>query len=160
MALISSPYLNAKVEPAKGSELKSSHLAGLYYTMLNHDCGVVGAFRSTDPRDDGLPPERRRRLSRRQNLQRTRHLYCSLISPSVNLLPIDGVSVENYGTPDAKEVRELSFLISGDGFRDTVVDIRKRIVEAGKRYGRDFVYSQRRRIRRNHRHQGRRVAGA
>jgi len=139
MALIASPYLNAAVEPAKGSELKSSHLAGLYYTMLNHDCGVVGAFRSTDPRDDGLPLERRRRLSRRQNLQRTRHLYYFLISPSVSLLPIDGVGIENYGTPDAKEVRELSFLISGDGFRDVVVDIRKRIVEAGKRYGRDFV---------------------
>ena len=131
----------AKKEIAAGTAYykdRGSRLSKLYYQMLTDDCGVVGAFRLTDPADDGMPEKERKRLTRLENLQRTGDLFNFIERPYLWITATDGSYVENYGTAATEKVRELAFFVTNI-CRDKPVDIRGLVVEAGKKFDRDFV---------------------
>jgi len=123
-------YRNYKIE--------NSSLSRLYQKMLESDCGVVSAFRDTNPEDDNLPPEKRRPLSKQDNLKRTRALLNFLKNPWVSITPVDGAYLYYLGTPNERESRELSFFVCKRNPNDDF-DIKSLVVSAGKKFNQDAV---------------------
>lgn len=89
------------------SILKESGLSRLVYHMEMHDCGTITAFRSKE--GCGLPEDLPYALQ--DNKKRNAQLKAKLEMMGYGTTAVKGAYIENYGTPEAIEVREDVFFV-------------------------------------------------
>lgn len=87
--------------------LKESGLARLAQHMENHDCGTITAFRSKE----GCAQQDDKEYTLQDNLKRNKQLLANLQSMGYGVTSVKGAYIENYKTPDAKEVTENVFFV-------------------------------------------------
>ena len=102
--------------------LAESGLSRLYQHMRDHDSAIISAFRNEYPK--------------KENYERSRELKAQLLSSGYGVTKVDGSYVENFETPEAIEVSELSYFVSNrKGNQEFVNDIAK----LGEQYEQDSV---------------------
>lgn len=85
--------------------LNESGLSRIYAATQKHDYGTITAFRYAPECGTGTP------YSFKENQQRNKSLLAKLKLAGFSVTSIKGSYIENYGTPDAREVGENSFLV-------------------------------------------------
>jgi hypothetical protein len=97
---------------------------------------------SHDPfhnRSIGLMSAERGNLAPQVNAHRTRALHSDLRAAGHKVVPVDGGFIENHGTPEAREVKEKSFLVMHRNHGDDGGAVKKTLIHMGKKYGQDSV---------------------
>jgi|DEB0MinimDraft_3_1074331.scaffolds.fasta_scaffold46315_2 hypothetical protein len=89
------------------NSINESSLSRVVHHMNNHDCGVITAFRSKEGCAGQDDPE----YSLEDNLKRNRQLQAKLQVLGYGVTKVDGSYIENFKTPNAKEVKEASFFV-------------------------------------------------
>ena len=89
------------------SVLKESGLSRLATHMDNHDCGTITAFRSKE----GCAGPEDKPYTIQDNKKRNRQLYASIGINGYGVTRVDGAYIENFGTKDAKEVKEDVYFV-------------------------------------------------
>lgn len=77
--------------------LQESGLSRVLHHMENHDVGTISASRSV--------------YNSSENKKRSSSLKAKLLSKGYGVTEVDGVYVEDYGTSEAIEVKEISFFV-------------------------------------------------
>jgi hypothetical protein len=85
--------------------ITESSLSRVYRATRDHDFGTITAFRYAPECGTGEP------YSLRENQQRNSSLLAKLRAGGYGVTSIKGSYIENYGSPDAREVGENSFLV-------------------------------------------------
>jgi len=85
--------------------LNESSLSRIYRQTRDHDFGTITAFRSARDCNQGEP------FTKKENLQRNKSLVAKLRAKGYGVTAIKGSYIENYGSKNAKEVGENSFLV-------------------------------------------------
>ena len=88
-------------------QLNESGLARLSKHMEEHDCGTITAFRSKE----GCAGPDDKQYSRSDNQKRNKQLYANLQMMGYGVTAVHGAYIENYGTSNAKEVRENVYFV-------------------------------------------------
>ena len=96
-----------KLKSLLPEKLNESSLSRVVHHMNNHDCGVITAFRSKEGCAGPDDPE----YSLEDNLKRNRQLQAKLQIKGYGVTKVDGSYIENFKTPNAKEVKEASFFV-------------------------------------------------
>ena len=102
--------------------INESSLSRLWRKYKEFDSGTISACRGNKTADE--------------NKQNTAKLKTELIRRGYSVTAINGVYIENYGKPNAKEVHEKSFIVfdqSGSG------DLKKDLIDLGKQYEQDSI---------------------
>ena len=85
--------------------LFESSLSRVRQHMMEHDCGMITAFRSARDCGNG------EKYTKRENLQRNTSLKAKLQRLGYGITVVKGSYIENYGTKDAVEVGEQTFFV-------------------------------------------------
>lgn len=85
--------------------IKESGLSRVFRATQNHDYGTITAFRYAPECGTGKP------YTYQQNQQRNASLLAKLRAAGYGVTSIKGSYIENYGSKDAREVGENSFLV-------------------------------------------------
>lgn len=85
--------------------INESSLSRVWRNMIDHDSGTITAFR--DKRDCGKSDL----YTRGQKKARNKTLLAQLLREGFSVTSVKGKYIENYGSPDAKEVGESVFLV-------------------------------------------------
>jgi len=113
-------------------QLNESGLARLAKHMEEHDCGTITAFRSKE--GCGSPEDRP--YTKADNQKRNRQLYAQLQMKGYLATAVHGAYIENYGTSDAKEVREnVYFIVDAKDSGRLLSDL----LELGEKYDQDSI---------------------
>lgn len=96
-----------KLKSLLPEKLNESSLSRVVHHMNNHDCGVITAFRSKE----GCAGPDDQEYSLEDNLKRNRQLQAKLQVMGYGVTKVDGSYIENFKTPNAKEVKEASFFV-------------------------------------------------
>lgn len=110
--------------------LNESSLSRIYRQTRKHDYGIITAFRKTDSCDHGKP------YTKNQNLQRNKSLLAKLRAKSYSVTKIKGSYIENYGTKNAREVGENSFLVVDILRRG---DLKNTLMKLGQEFDQDCI---------------------
>jgi len=94
--------------------IAESSLSRLWNKAKNHDFGTITAFRGA--RDCGQGEA----YTKNENMKRNSSLKAKLLAKGYSVTPIDGSYIENYGSKNAKEVREKSFFVADDKNKGTL----------------------------------------
>ena len=86
-------------------QLQESSLKRVWEQISKHDYGTISGFRSARDCNQG------EKYTRKEKLQRNKSIVTRLQAKGYSVTKIQGAYIEGYGTKDAKEVRENSFLI-------------------------------------------------
>jgi len=113
-------------------QLNESGLARLAKHMEEHDCGTITAFRSKE----GCAGPEDKPYSRVDNQKRNRQLYANLQMKGYLATAVHGAYIENFGTPDAKEVRENVYFVVDS--KDTG-KLRDDLIALGGMYDQDSI---------------------
>lgn len=89
----------------KVKELFESGLSRIYRFVKDHDFGMITAYRYAPECGTGEP------YTYAQNQKRNASLLAKLRARGYGVTSIKGSYIENYGTPEAKEVGENSFFV-------------------------------------------------
>jgi len=113
-------------------QLNESGLARLSKHMEEHDCGTITAFRSKE----GCAGPDDKVYSRVDNQKRNKQLYANLQMMGYGVTAVHGAYIENYGTKDAKEVRENVYFVVDikDGGK-----LREDLINLGGKYEQDSI---------------------
>ena len=112
--------------------LNESSLSRVVHHMEKHDCGTITAFRSKE----GCGDKNDAPYSLQDNKKRNRQLYAKLESLGYGVTAVDGAYIENFGKPNATEVKEDVYF---------VVDLKDRgnleqdLVKLGEEYMQDSI---------------------
>lgn len=87
--------------------LNESSLSRVVHHMSNHDCGTITAFRSKE----GCGEANDKPYSLQDNKKRNRQLYAKLESLGYGVTEVDGAYIENFGKPNAVEVKEDVYFV-------------------------------------------------
>lgn len=110
--------------------LEESSLSRIWKHTKEHESGTISAFRYAPECGNGQP------YSRKQNENRNAKLKAQLLSLGYGVTAIDGVYIENYGSSDAREVNEDSFI---------VIDLKDKgslkndLIKLGEQYEQDSI---------------------
>lgn len=104
--------------------------------ISNHECSIISAFRDKLINCANGEEESGEELSLNDNLNRHKSLKQEVIGMGYKVVDVDGVYIENYGTEDAKEMKEASLFIINEDNRDSFVNDMK---ELGIEYCQDAV---------------------
>lgn len=85
--------------------ITESSLSRVYQATQKHDYGTITAFRYAPECGTGAP------YTYAQNQQRNKSLLAKLKAAGFGVTSIKGSYIENYGSADAREVGENSFLV-------------------------------------------------
>ena len=94
--------------------LWESSLSRLYSHMTEHDTGIVTAYRSRKYKivnGKPIPEFSDEEYTKKENQQRNKSLLAKLQSKGYGVTSVKGAYIENYNTPEAKEVGEHSFFV-------------------------------------------------
>jgi hypothetical protein len=111
--------INEVLRIAGVKKLNESSLSRLWRKYKDSDCGTISACR-----DERTPSE---------NKQLTDELSKILVGLGYSVTAIDGVFIENYGTPDAKE---HSFIVFDYQHKGT---LKNDLMKLGEKYGQDSI---------------------
>jgi len=112
--------------------LNESSLSHVVYHMENHDCGTITAFRSKE----GCGGPDAKLYSKNDNKKRNRQLYAILETLGYGVTAVDGAYIENFGTPDAVEVKEdVYFVVDLKDGGNLERDLRR----LGEQYNQDSI---------------------
>lgn len=100
--------------------IKESSLSRLVSKIQSGDCGTITAFR--------------KKFSKKENQIRNKVLLNKLLSHGYSVTAVDGTYIENYNTPEAKEVKENVFFVHNISERR---DLKKDIISLGKQLDQD-----------------------
>lgn len=102
--------------------LTESSLSILYRKYKEYDSGTISAYRGT--------------YSKEENKFRTLSLKTDLIKLGYSITAIDGIFIEDYGTPKAHELNERSFIVFdrlGNGL------LEEDLFKLGKKYEQESI---------------------
>ena len=102
--------------------LTESGLSRLWRKYQESDSGTITAFRG----------ER----SKRENMANNAKLQAALVGAGYSVTAVDGVYIENYGTPDARRVKEKSFIVFDYKNKGT---LKKDLMKLGELYDQDSI---------------------
>jgi hypothetical protein len=91
----------------KPTDINESSLSRVVHHMENHDCGTITAHRSKE--GCGGPDDKP--YSKEDNKKRNRQLYAILESLGYGVTEVDGAYIENFGKPNAIEVKEDVYFV-------------------------------------------------
>ena len=103
--------------------VNESGLSRMRQHMMEHDTALMSAFRSYLKDKDGNEIK----VTRKQNMKRTSQLKAEL-GKKYNITVVQGKYIEDYGTPKAKEVGEVTFFVVD---QDDSGNLEKDIIKAG-----------------------------
>ena len=110
--------------------LNETSLSRIWRHMQEHDSGTITAFR--DRRDCGEGEK----FTHNENLKRNKTLLAKLQSKGYSVTRVKGSYIENYGSPDAKEVGETVFLVVD--IKDKVT-LKKDLMKFGESFEQDSI---------------------
>lgn len=110
--------------------LNESSLSRLWQKAQQFDYGTITAFRYAEDCGTGTP------YTNAQNLQRNSLLLNKLRAKGYSVTAIKGSYIENYGSPNAREVSENSFFVSD--MQDSG-NLRQDLVTFGKLFEQDSI---------------------
>ena len=112
------------------SVLAESGLSRVYEHTLKHDYGLISAFRGARDCGKGTP------YTYKENKQRNQSLLAKLRLNGYGVTKISGNYIENYGSPDAREVQEESFLVVDVNDKK---NLRQTLCELGEFFEQDAI---------------------
>ena len=107
-----------------------SSLSRVHQHYVEHQTGTISAFRYALECGEG------KELSKKENLKRNNELYSWLIKKGYGLTSIDGTYIENFGTPEAREVDENSYFVVD--LKDNK-NLKKDLLVIGSKYEQDSI---------------------
>lgn len=113
-------------------KINESSLSRVVHHMEQHDCGTITAFRSKE----GCGEEGARKYTKSDNKKRNRQLIAILHSLGYDTTAVDGTYVENFGRPNAVEVKEDVYFVvdvNDDG------SLRQDLMRLGEQFDQDSV---------------------
>ena len=110
-----SEYLNEEM-------INESGLSRLWKKYQECDSGTISAFRG----------ER----TRKENMENSGKLSAALVGAGYSVTSVDGVYIENYGTSDAKKVKEKSFIVFDYKKKGT---LKKDLMKLGEKFDQDSI---------------------
>lgn len=113
-------------------QLNESGLARLAKHMEEHDCGTITAFRSKE----GCATADDKPYSKSDNQKRNRQLYANLQMMGYGVTAVQGAYIENFGTPDAKEVKENVYFVVDMKDKGS---LREDLINLGGKYQQDSI---------------------
>ena len=87
------------------STLTESSLSRIWKHVTEHESGTITAFRFAPECGNGKP------YTKAENRERNSELKSKLLSLGYGVTGIGGYTIENYGAPNAKKVKEESFIV-------------------------------------------------
>jgi hypothetical protein len=102
--------------------IKEKGLSRIYNKIQDHDCGMMTAYRSE--------------YNYSQNQQRNKNLIAKLFSLRYGVTAIRGGYIENYNTPDAKEVSENSYFIEDSNDHH---NLKSDLIKLGEYFDQDSI---------------------
>ena len=102
--------------------LTESGLSRLYQHIAEHDSAILSAFRGEYSKGD--------------NMERSAELKAKLLDQGFGVTKVDGSYIENFETPEALEVKELSLFVSN---KSDSPGFMKSIIAQGQEYEQDSV---------------------
>lgn len=112
--------------------INESGLSRLAKHMDEHDCGTITAFRSKE----GCGGEDATEYSLDDNKKRNRQLYANLEVLGYGVTRVDGAYIENFGTKDAKEVKEDVYFVVDLKDKGT---LKTDLMRLGEKYMQDSI---------------------
>ena len=112
--------------------MNESGLSRLAKHMDEHDCGTITAFRSKEGCGDPDAAE----YSLNDNKKRNRQLYANFEVLGYGVTKVDGAYIENFGTKDAKEVKEDVYFVVDLKDKGT---LKTDLMRLGEKYMQDSV---------------------
>ena len=112
--------------------INESGLSRLAKHMDEHDCGTITAFRSKE----GCGGEDAAEYSWNDNKKRNRQLYANLEVLGYGVTRVDGAYIENFGTKDAKEVKEDVYFVVDLKDKGT---LKTDLMRLGEKYMQDSI---------------------
>lgn len=103
--------------------INESSLSRLKNYYDNYECAMLSAFRGSN--------------TKAENMALSRELKSKLESKGYSVTRIMGVYVENYKTPEAKEVNEVSYFVANHKNDSNFI---KNIINFGKEYNQDSIF--------------------
>ena len=113
------------IESVRNKNVNESSLSRIWEHYTKHQTGTISAFRYATDCGDGKP------YSLSENKKRSAKLKALLLKKGYGITKIDGTYIENYGTPNAKEVDEDSYFVVD--LKDTG-KLKKDLIELGKMF--------------------------
>lgn len=110
--------------------LNESSLSRIYRQTREHDYGTITAFRSARNCNEGDA------YTKKENLQRNKSLVAKLRAKGYGVTSIKGSYIENYGSKNAKEVGENSFLVIDLNDKG---NLRKDLLKFGEEFEQDSI---------------------
>lgn len=117
-----------KLEEIK--QLNEASLSRTYRLLQEHDGGLLTAFRYAEECGTG------EQLTRMQNMQRNRSLGGKLRAAGYGYTTVKGAYIENYGSPNAREVGEQSFLVVDAQDKGT---LKRTLMQLGEEFEQDSI---------------------
>ena len=112
--------------------MNESGLSRLAKHMDEHDCGTITAFRSKE----GCGGPDAAEYSLDDNKKRNRQLYANLEVLGYGVTRVDGAYIENFGTKDAKEVKEDVYFVVDLKDKGT---LKNDLMRLGEKYMQDSI---------------------
>lgn len=109
------------------NHLLESSLSRIQSKLENHAIGAITAFRGN--------------LTRNENLQRNKKLLAQLLRHEFQVTTVKGSYIENYGSENAQEVGETSFVVVNPKEGDDQGELEAVLVELGQEYDQDSILS-------------------
>lgn len=110
--------------------INESSLSRIYRHTKEHDSGTISAFRSRRDCDRGES------YTQRENNQRSYVLKNKLLSLGYGVTKTSVVFIENYGTPEATEIEEISYLVVDINDKGT---LKEDLIELGRYFDQDSI---------------------
>jgi hypothetical protein len=110
--------------------LNESSLSRLYNFTRKHDFGTITAFRDARECGEGTP------YTYKENMKRNAMLFSLLRAKQYSITSIRGSYIENYGSENAKEVSENSFIVIDINDRG---DLKETLMSLGEKFEQDSI---------------------
>ena len=109
-------------EYIKGTTITESSLSRLANHYENHDSGTISAFRGE--------------YEKSENMKRNAKLKSILLGAGFSVTSIKGYFTENYGTPEARDVKEESFFVVDYNDKG---NLKNTLIKLGELFGQDSI---------------------
>jgi len=117
----------------KEKELSESSLSRIWKQTKEHDSGTISAFRSARKCNKG------ERFTTADNKKNSKILKAKLMKAGYGVTRVDGTYIENYGSDNAIEVKEESYLVVD--LKDTM-QLKQDLMKFGEIFEQDSITFQ------------------
>jgi hypothetical protein len=114
----------------KNNKTNESSLSRLWRHAQGHDTGTISAFRYAPDCGTGDP------YTLPENQKRNKSLKNMLLAKGYGVTEVDGVYIENYGTKNARPVKEKSFFVVDV---DDTGNLKDDLIKFGKAFDQDSI---------------------